>query len=954
MKSYSGKIQSLSGAWKLIHDPENTGKQNNWPERFPLFDSRDIAVPGQAQAVYPGKSGVFWYYRTLTCAFGRNEGDRVFIRCQGVDYRCEAWLNGRFIGGHEGGETPFDLEVTGALKKDEINQLVMRVVVPHDSEAIDGLLLREIPSSNKREGDYSPGAPNNFGGIMRRLELIVRPAVMICDVRITACPHTGKVEAELTVESSLGGGTELAIYAVLSPRGQMIPVTETSLYAVCLPGGNTYLLSCEVENPNLWEPESPALYDVNIQTTASAGGENIKDSYAARVGFRELKVEQGYFMLNGRRIYLKSTHSGGDISLFNLYYLKTAGFNTIRIISNNMDPDLLDYCDDIGLMVFQEHRAAWLLGDSPHAEKYFDQSLLETVKRDKNHACLVIISLLNENFDNDAYRAAVNSLPKLREIDATRLVLLSSGRWDYNLRVGSVSNPFCGSFECVWGEEDPAHPLEKTRMHGPNEPLHPMAVGAGDIHVYPRMPMTWEVKEALLNVGRDSKPVFISEFGAGSQLHVLSDCRHAEQNGVCPNLPEVQTVKKALEALEAGWEKFGLGDIYPSIDDFLTDSFVKSVRQRVITFDLVRGNPKFCGYNLTGIMDHALAGEGLWTSFGEFKPGMMEAVRDGWNPLRFCLLVNPDHAYAGRPIRVVVRLADEDALAPGSYPVTLRIWDNGGTRWEHKTEVTVKEGKFAPFAYTVFDERVNADLKAGEYTLCADLENGGRPGNRRMKFKVTDKNAFPSVSGKIHVLGMDAPQTEILKSTGAEAVLFDYGACGQDEVIAVGNDGAGIKWDILYECIKRGAKALFLSPFVFGENENTTAKLPFEQKGRLRYMRDWLYHKEYIGKRHPALDGMQGPGILDWEYYGQLCNDYFFEGIQVPDDIAVACMATGYPGPGYDEGIAIGGYNYGEGYFMLNTMSLFENAGHPAADRLLINLLNYLLSPRAGGRKITQ
>ena len=936
------KIQSLSGTWKLIHDPSNTGKQKNWPEHFPLCDSLDIGVPGQAQAVYPGKSGVFWYYRTLACEIALDESDRAFIRCQAVDYRCEAWLNGRFIGEHDGGETPFDLEVTNALKKDEPNQLVMRVVVPHDGEATDGLLLREIPSSNKREGDYCPGSPNNFGGIMRRLELIARPAVMIKDARITACPHTGKVNAELTVESSLGEEAELTICAVLSPRGQMIPVAEASLRALCSPGINTYMLSCAVENPNLWEPESPALYDVNIRASAK----NIQDSFAARIGFREFKVEQGYFMLNGRRIYLKSTHSGGDISIFNLYYLKTAGFNTIRIISNNMHPDLLDYCDDIGLMVFQEHRAAWLLGDSPHAEQYFDQSLLETVNRDKNHACLVIISLLNENFENDAYRAAVNSLPKLRAIDSTRLVLLSSGRWDYNLRVGSVSNPFSDCFECVWGEEDPAHPLERTRMHGPNEPLHPMAAGAGDIHVYPRMPMTWEVKEAVLNVGKDSKPVFISEFGAGSQLHVLSDYRHAQQTGVCLNLPEVQTVKKALDSIEAGWEKFGLGEVYPSIDDFLTDSFVKSVRQRVITFDLVRGNPKFCGYNLTGIMDHALAGEGLWTSFGEFKPGMMEAVRDGWSPLRFCLLVNPDHPYAGRPLRVVARLANEDALAPGSYPVTLRIWNSGGTLWEHKTKVTVEEGKFAPLAYTIFDETINIGLKAGEYTLCADLEDGGRPGNRRMKFEVTDKNAFPAVSGKIHALGLDEPQTEILKSTGAEVVSFDYGACfgNANEVIVVGDNGASVKWDMLYECIQRGAKALFLSPFVFRENENTTANLPFEQKGKLRYMRDWLYHKEYIGKRHPVLEGMRAPGILDWEYYGQLCNDYFFEGIQTPDDIAVACMATGYPGPGYDEGIAIGGYNHGGGYFMLNTMSLLSNAGHPAADRLLINLLNYIIA----------
>jgi hypothetical protein len=213
-----------------------------------------------------------------------------------------------------------------------------------------------------------------------------------------------------------------------------------------------------------------------------------------------------------------------------------------------------------------------------------------------------------------------------------------------------------------------------------------------------------------------------------------------------------------------------------------------------------------------------------------------------------------------------------------------------------------------------------------------------------MKFKITDKNDLPAVSGKVHILGRGSREQEILKSTGAEIAMFDYGSCMGNEVIAIGASGGDIKWDLLYGCIRRGAKALFLSPFVFGENGNTTSRLPFEQKGRLRYMRDWLYHKEYIGTRHPVLLGMQGPGILDWEYWGQLCNDYFFEGIQSPDDIAVACMATGYPGPGYDEGIAIGGFELGDGYFMANTMSILENAGHPAADRLLASLLNYLLT----------
>jgi hypothetical protein len=625
----------------------------------------------------------------------------------------------------------------------------------------------------------------------------------------------------------------------------------------------------------------------------------------------------------------------------------------IRIISNNFAPELFDYCDDLGLMVYQEHRGAWLLGDSPRAEEFFDMSLLDSIKRDKNHASFTVIGLLNETHDNDAYRAAVKSLPKLREIDKTRLVLLSSGRWDFNMRVGSYANPFCDVFECGWGEENPDHPEEKTKM---DNLLNPMPSGLGDIHIYPRMPMTWEVKEAILNVGKDikSKPVFISEFGAGSQLNILSDVRYGEQLGLSVNSPEMLAMCAALKRAQEAWEKFGLGDIYPSLDDFFTDSFAKSTRQRVITFDLVRGNPKFCGYNLTGIMDHALAGEGMWTIFGELKTNIMETMRDCWDPLRFCLLVNPDHAYVGQPLRVIAKLASEDALKPGIYPVTLRIWSKeNGMRWEHKTQVEIteaKDGGFAPLAYDIFDGTVNIDLSAGEYTLAADLEKGGRPGNRRMKFLVTDKKDFPAVTGKAYALGTDLKDEEILKSTGIEIISFDpeenKNKINKGDVIIVGS-GNDFDWDILWRLVQTGAKVLFLSQYVFGKegDSDTLARLPAEIKlqGKRRYMRDWLYHKEYIGKRHKILDGMQAPGILDWEYYGQLCNDFFFENIKTPDDAAVISIATGYPGPGYDEGVIIGGYKFGEGFFMLNAMSVLENAGHPAADRLLINLLDYIL-----------
>lgn len=73
------------------------------------------------------------------------------------------------------------------------------------------------------------------------------------------------------------------------------------------------------------------------------------------------------------------------------------------------------------------------------------------------------------------------------------------------------------------------------------------------------------------------------------------------------------------------------------VEDMLRDSQRLHARQRLIGFDLIRSNPQICGYNLTGLLDHALTGEGLWSFWREWKPGILDALVDGWAPLRWCL-----------------------------------------------------------------------------------------------------------------------------------------------------------------------------------------------------------------------------------------------------------------------------------------------------------------------------
>ena len=121
------------------------------------------------------------------------------------------------------------------------------------------------------------------------------------------------------------------------------------------------------------------------------------------------------------------------------------------------------------------------------------------------------------------------------------------------------------------------------------------------------------------------------------------------------------------------------------------------------------------------------------------------------------------------------------------------------------------------------------------------------------------------------------------------------------------------------------------------------ARLPLQNKGRCYTFNDWLYHKECVAKPHPAFAGLQAPGIMDWDYYGPVIPHDIFEGQDTPDKTIAAAFATGHHASptGYACGLLIAAYRAGAGHLILSTPYILENLGvHPAADRLLVNLVH--------------
>jgi len=430
-------VSSLDGGdWLLATDPANVGQQQKWSEA-PRREAKPTAVPWIIQDAFPGYHGVAWYWRDFAAPANHVQG-RYLLRFWAVDYKADVWVNGVHVGGHEGGETPFILDVTEAIKTDTPNRLAVRVLNP-TNEPIDGIVLGQTPHRNKVI-PYRAGASYNHGGIVDSVELLVVPPVRIEDVFARPEAKTGKIRLQVMVHNAGLEAADSRLQFAVAPAASGETLQQVVLDRNLPPGRSTVETELCVSEPRLWELNEPNLYRVTARVQQK--GRPAFDERSVRCGFRDFTFENGYFRLNGRRLFLRCSHTGNhcpvglqmppdpDMLRRDLLNVKVMGFNAIRFIAGMATRYQLDLCDEIGLLVYEEPYGSWCLADSPEMAARYDQGLSEMILRDRNHASVVIWGLLNETNDGPVFRHAVAALPRVRELDDSRIVMLNSGRWD--------------------------------------------------------------------------------------------------------------------------------------------------------------------------------------------------------------------------------------------------------------------------------------------------------------------------------------------------------------------------------------------------------------------------------------------------------------------------------------------------------------------------------------------
>jgi hypothetical protein len=827
----------------------------------------------------------------------------------------------------------------------------VRVLNPGD-DRIDGMVLVETPHLDKAV-NYSNGNLYDYGGIIDSVELLLTPAVRIADAQIRSEWKTGLVKVRTTVQNTSGKVTRGRLRFTVSGTavGQIV-LADT--IEVTLPSGEAAIdHEFEIENHRLWDIDDPYLYRLSV--CVEAIGIEGSHQTISNFGFRDFRIVNGYFRLNNRRIFIKCTHTGNhtpfsqtlppegypDMLRKDLLYAKASGFNMIRFIAGGAHGYQMDQCDELGLLVYQEPLGGWLLKDSPQMKRRYEISVREMVLRDRNHPSVAMWGMLNETEDGPVFREAVSALSMVRSLDDTRLVLLSSGRFDGHLEIGSASNPGSTAWEPTWGKE--AHDGGHVAMK------YPSGIGSGDFHFYPTVPQTPQVNQLMRTLGHDSKPIFLSEYGIGSMMNVIHEARMYEQAGIRADAEDYVLMKSMADRLTADWSRWGMEVVYPFPETLLRVSQSQMARHRLLGFNMIRSNPKFCGFNLTGMLDHGMTGEGVWRFWRDWKPGAFDAMQDGWAPVRWCLFVEPTHTYVGRAITVEAVLANEDTLRAGNYPAQFRAWGPGGIAWDRRVDLRIPEvpaGQDGPLAVPVIKEEVTLAGPAGTYQFVAYVEKGISPPESSWEFHLTDPASLPHLNAKVTTWGVPASVGSWLTSHGAAVAPFSGTNSATREVILVGDvsaDSDAGEWKELAVRMARGSVVVFLAPQAFRLGKDGAARLPLANKGRVFRFEDMLYHKECVAKPHRVFEGLQGQGVLDMYYYGPMWPHYLFDGQDTPAEVIAAAFATGYSTPGgYASGVLLGSYRFGAGQFMVNSFPILDYVDkHPVADRLLLNLIQH-------------
>ena len=491
---------SLNGEWNYIVDVQEEGyydyrmnptpwgfflnQKPQHPEDLIEYDF-DKAATMQIPSDWNTKDerlffyeGTVWFKKSFN--YNKKAGKRAFLYFGAVNYESIVYLNGKRLGRHEGGFTPFNFDVTDVINNGD-NFVIIKV-------------------DNKRRKENVPTQIFdwwNYGGITRDVYIIETDEVFV---------QNYKFDLDKSNRNQIFYSISLNRNAAGAKVEVSIPELKVKQILTSDRSGNLSG-SINAKNLVLWSPENPKLYDVELKL----GGTVLKD----QIGFRTIETQGKKILLNGKPIFLRgiSIHEeksdgGGranstDDAKRLLSWAKELGCNFVRLAHYPHNEFMVREAEREGILVWSEIPVYWTIDwENPSTLLNAQRQLTDMISRDQNRANVIIWSIANETPHGYAREQFLESLAKhARALDTTRLISMAmevTSASNYVNRLNDNMNRFVDviSFNQYIGWYRDVNDAAK---------------------------MTWDIPY--------NKPVIISEFGGGAKygFHGAANQRWTEE-----------------------------------------------------------------------------------------------------------------------------------------------------------------------------------------------------------------------------------------------------------------------------------------------------------------------------------------------------------------------------------------------------------------------------------------
>lgn len=480
---------SLDGVWRYALEDDEPGESLGYHRRD-LDDSSwdEMELPTNWYLTEVGDFfGTVWFRRDLQVP-SQLRGQRLFLRFGAVDYVADVWLNGEYLGSHEGMFNPFEFDVTDRVDLEGTNVVAVKDGAPRDQTEYVQVDFSDSPLSapyrthqakaigqikgHMIDAMHRPGSMTSFrsdgnsGGIWESVELIARPHVYVDHVRIFTKigmkkdwlgdrldkpDGSGLVSVDVAVHNTTRDVVETDLRLTVEPESFEGEVRhERSRRVVLQPGRTTHTLVLTVPDARLWwtwDHGDPDLY----RATVGVGDDSVTQTF----GIKELVHDDqtGQWFLNGTRIFLRGMRyisslwlSETDEEMWSddLSKMREMEINAIRIGSHVEKDGFYAMCDRMGFLVWQVFPLHYCVSDSDDLIERASEMIKDMGLMLCNHASIGMWSVFKEpevyllpNKPNNYHRLCPILKESLATVDPVRWIHLGDYREGvYNLMIG--------------------------------------------------------------------------------------------------------------------------------------------------------------------------------------------------------------------------------------------------------------------------------------------------------------------------------------------------------------------------------------------------------------------------------------------------------------------------------------------------------------------------------------